>query len=424
MTKRHRSQVGNLQSLFLRLEELVLANSGQDEFDEVFKLVIAKLFDEKYNNVSEFRVSDSPAEVFQRVTGLLRRAENRWSGILPPLPEPGLTPEHLSVCVGELAQHSIVSGSLESFDEFFEFLVGRAAKGNKGQYFTPRHVVEMCVRLIDPGPDDVIGDPACGSGGFLVHALQHVRSKLNNDVERTARYAAQSIWGFDLDERAVRIARALMMIAGDGSGNLFRLNSLLTQNRQRILLPNSAAEASLTIEDLVHPNLKGQGFFDVILTNPPFAGEIRESDLLEAYDNSRGKARAERDVLFIERCVNLLKPGGRMAIVLPHNKLSSAFFSDLRLWVTRRCAMVGVVSLGRNVFMPHTQQKTGVVLLRKKKRIGEISSEPVFLAVSERDGKDSRGNHILRSGANAGAPLWDRLDHDLADIVTRFSAAA
>jgi type I restriction enzyme M protein len=424
MAKRHRSQVGNLQSLFLRLEELVLANSGQDEFDEIYKLVIAKLFDEKFNDSLGFTFSPSPPDVYQRITNLLRRAENRWPGILPPLPEPGLTPEHLSVCVGELAQHSVVTGSLESFDEFFEFLVARTAKGNKGQYFTPRHVVEMCIRLIDPGPDDIVADPACGSGGFLVHALQHVRRKLDNDSEHTERYAAQSIWGFDLDERAVRIARALMVIAGNGAGNLFRLNSLLPQNRQRLLIPNSATEASVTIEDVVHPTLKGHGFFDVILTNPPFAGEIRESDLLEAYDNSRGKARVERDVLFVERCVNLLKPGGRMAIVLPHNKLSSAFFGDLRLWVMRQCAMIGVVSLGRNVFMPHTQQKTGVVLLRKKKRPSDVVSDPVFFAVSEQDGKDSRGNYILRPGAAAGAPLWDRLEHDLGDIVAHFSAAA
>ena len=424
MAKRHRSQIGNLQSLFLRLEELVIANSGQDEFEEIFKLVIAKLFDEKFNNSSGFILSPSPDDVYQSITTLLRRSENRWPGILPPLPEPGLTPEHLSVCVRELAQHSVGTGSLESFDEFFEFLVARTAKGNKGQYFTPRHVVEMCVRLVDPGPDDIIGDPACGSGGFLVHALQHVRRKLGNDAELTARYAAQSIWGFDLDERAVRIARALMVIDGDGSGNLFRLNSLLTQNRQRLLAPNAASEASMTIEDVVHPTITGHGFFDVILTNPPFAGEIRENDILDAYDNSRGKARVERDVLFVERCINLLKPGGRMAIVLPHNKLSSAFFSDLRLWVMQRCAMIGVVSLGRNVFMPHTQQKTGVVLLRKKMWPSEIISDPVFFAVSEQDGKDSRGNHILRLGAASGAPLWDRLDHDLEDIVAHFSEAA
>ena len=175
MAKRHRSEIGNLQSLFLRLEELVLANSGQDEFEEIFKLVIAKLFDEKFNSKSEFYASESPSDDFQRITKLLRKAEIRWPGILPPLPEPALTPEHLGVCVAELAQHRLAGGSLETFDEFFEFLVARAAKGNKGQYFTPRHVVEMCVKLVDPGPDDIIADPACGSGGFLIHAFQHVR---------------------------------------------------------------------------------------------------------------------------------------------------------------------------------------------------------------------------------------------------------
>ncbi len=420
MAKRHRSQVGDLRTLFLRLEELVLANSGQDEFEEIFKLVIAKLFDELHNSMPALCSPSSPSATYAHVTTLLRKAEVRWPGILPSLPEPGLTPEHLAVCIAELAQHRVSGESLETFDEFFEFLVARTAKGNKGQYFTPRHVVEMCVRLIDPGPDDVIADPACGSGGFLIHALQHVRRKLHNDHQRVAQYAAKSLWGFDLDDRAVRIARAMMVIAGDGSTNLFRLNSLVTPNRKVSLLP---AEASLTIEDAVRPALKGEEFFDVILTNPPFAGEIRESDLLELYDNSRGKVRVERDVMFLERCINLLKPGGRMAIVLPHNKLSSTYFQDLRSWVMRRCALIGVVSLGRNIFMPHTQQKTGVVLLRKKLKVSDIVTSPVFLAVSEKDGKDTRGNHVIRSTASSDSPLWDRLDHDLEEIVLKFRAA-
>ncbi len=420
MAKRHRSQVGNLQSLFMRLEELVLANSGQDEFEEIFKLLIAKLYDEKFNSKSEFSGFTNAEESHKSITGLLRKSENKWPGILLSLPEPKLTPEHLSVCVAELAQHQLATGSLESFDEFFEFLVARAAKGNKGQYFTPRHVVEMCVRLVDPGPNDVIGDPACGSGGFLVHALQHVRHKLGDDEELTRRFAAKRLWGFDLDERAIRIARALMMIAGDGSTNLFQLNSLITEHSQGSLLSD---EGSMTIEDAIRPTLKGKSPFNVILTNPPFAGEIREQDLLESYDISRGKTRVERDVLFVERCINLLTPGGRMAIVLPHNKLSSSFFSDLRLWVMKRCSMIAVISLGRNIFMPHTQQKTGGVVRRKRLKASELIAEPVFRAVNERDGKDSRGNHVLRSGSPINGPLWDRLDHDLNEVVEQFWAA-
>ena len=424
MAKRHRSQIGNLQSLFLRLEELVLANSGKDEFEEIFKLVIAKLYDEKFNSKPEFHSGGSGDEVHSRITGLLRKAERRWPGILPPLPEPSLTPEHLSVCVSELARHKVAGDSLESFDEFFEFLVAKAAKGNKGQYFTPRHVVEMCVQLIDPGPDDIIADPACGSGGFLMHALLHVRKKIGHDPDSLTRFAARSLWGFDLDDRAVRIARALMVIAGDVSANMFCLNSLMPAVRQVSLIPDSSLEGNLTIEDVVHPKFKGKEIFDVILTNPPFAGEIRETHLLEHYDTSRGKKRVERDVLFLERCVSLLKPGGRMAIVLPHNKLSSAFFTDLRFWVMQRCAVVGVISLGRNIFMPHTQQKTGVVILRKKRSRSEIITAPVFLSANERDGKDSRGNYLLRDGATMNGPLWDRLDHDLHEIVTQFQTSA
>ena len=260
--------------------------------------------------------------------------------------------------------------------------------------------------------------------GAFLFTLSSTLEKLGPNPESVAQYAQRSLWGFDIDERQFRIARALMVVAGDGSTNIFRLNSLITKRLQGSLLPSDAADLMMTIEDAVHPRLKGKELFDVILTNPPFAGEIRERDLLSSYDNGRGKSRVERDVLFLERCVSLLRPGGRMAIVLPHNKLSSSFFQELRVWVMDKCVITGVVSLGRNVFMPHTQQKTGVVILRKKRKLSEINTKPVFLATSERDGKDKRGNHILKKGADLQMPLWERLDHDLEEIVTEFRSAA
>lgn len=423
MAKRHRSQTGNLQSLFLRLEELVLANSGQDEFEEIFKLVIAKLFDERCNSVPELVQSLPASELYKITTSLLRKAENRWPGVLQPLSSSCLTPEHLKVCIEELAKYRLTTGTLESFDEFFEFLVAKTAKSNKGQYFTPRYVVEMCIRMLKPKIGEMICDPACGSGGFLLHAFQHLRQQIEAEAVSSAD-AAQSLWGFDVDERAVRIARALMVIAGGGSSNLFRANSLLVRQRQPSLVPIHAADVSLSIEDVIRSPLNSDGVFDVIATNPPFAGEIKEASTLGTYENSRGKSRIERDVLFLERCIRLLKPGGRMAIVLPHNKLAAASFGDLRTWVGRRCAIIGVVSLGRNVFMPHTHQKTGVLLVKKKVKISEINGNPVFLALSERDGKDSRGNHLLRTGASTHDPLWSRLDHDLDEIVEQFHKAA
>lgn len=416
MAKRHRSRAGDLQSAFLRLEELVLANSGQDEFEEVFKLVIAKLFDEVHLGGTAFSGAGEPSEVGARIERLLRKADEHWPGLLPPLPSFNLTSEHLAVCVRELERHELHNEALETFDEFFEFLVARTAKGNKGQYFTPRHVVEMCVRMLDPQPGERIADPACGSGAFLLHALHHVRSQ--GSLEGKER---SSFWGFDLDDRAVRIARALSRIGGDGEIQFFRLNSLLKSALPANLFPDQTMP--MTVEEVVGTRTPRNGVFDVILTNPPFAGEIQEPNLLRLYELSLTKKKVERDILFVERCIDLLRPGGRLAIVLPYNKLTAAPFMPLRRWCIDRCHMLAVVGLGRHVFMPHTQQKVGVLFVRKKKHAGERSSKSIFFAISEKDGKDSRGRHVFRSPqlATAIAPAWDKLDHDLDQVVDGFS---
>src|SRR6266540_4347437 len=135
MAKRHANRVGNLESLFLRLEELVLANSGEDEFEEVFKLLIAKIWDERTSEAPRFRVMDTETETKAAVTELLHEANKAWPGVLDVL-EPALTPEHLAVCVAALAKHKISDQGLEVLDGFFEFLVAKGAKGAKGQFFT------------------------------------------------------------------------------------------------------------------------------------------------------------------------------------------------------------------------------------------------------------------------------------------------
>jgi type I restriction enzyme M protein len=410
VSKRHHSRVGDLQSVFVRLEELVLANSGQDEFQEIYKLTIAKIYDERFSAAPLFKHEGDGEKTFKAVVELLRKAEAKWPGVLPVLPEPRLTPDHLAICVAELQRHRLLDEGLQALDEFFEFIVSKTAKGNKGQYFTPRHLIEMCVRMIDPKADEAIADPACGSGGFLMNALRHIRAQKGGDK------AQPKLWGFDIDERAVQIARALMIIAGVNDPKVFRANSLVFEDRRDFF---TNGEDLLTIEKIAKARAKDGGVFDVILTNPPFAGEIQERAVIESYDLGRSRNKVERDVLFLERCVRLLKTGGRMAIVLPHNKLSSSVFTDLRQWVLRHCHLLGVVGVGRNMFMPHTQQKTGIVVLQKKSKPNE-KSPPIFFGMSERDGKDSRGNHLLRPGNEEAASLWTRLDHDLNDIVTAY----
>lgn len=419
MAKRHSDQLGNLESLFLRLEELVLANSGEDEFEEIFKLLVAKLWDERSNKSPRFRLWESHSDTFSQISGLLAEANKEWPGVLIAT-EPALTPEHLAVCVGVLARHRISDNDLEVLDGFFEFLVSKSAKGAKGQYFTPRYVVELCVRMLRPTVDETVLDPACGSAGFLIHALKHVRKTGNllTDVE-LRNYSESKIWGFDLDARALRVARALMVLAGDGSANLIRLNSLLRPDAVG-LFGSVDSESSLTIEDVCRSRLRRHKGFDVILTNPPFAGEVREKHLLESYVFGKGQGRIERDVLFLERCVELLRPRGRMAIVLPHNKYAANAFAKERKWLFNKTRVLGVVGLGRNTFLPHTHQKASVLFVQKLENEASAKDDyDIFFAISERDGKNSKGQSVMRTDGSEDE-AWDRIDHDFAEIVRAF----
>jgi type I restriction enzyme M protein len=429
MAKRHTNRLDDLESLFLRLEELVLANSGADEFEEVFKLLVAKLWDERYGEGKSFRAYDDERETFRKVSELLRQVERTWPGVLGPSAEVGLRPSHLQVCVQALSKHTIGSANLEVMDGFFEFLVARAAKGAKGQYFTPRHVVEMCVQMLKPKDSETVLDPACGSGGFLIHTLNFVRDSVGSSPENMHEYYSKHIWGFDIDTRAVRVARTLMILAGDGNSNIIRLNSLLTPDAvglfsvDKTIGSEPTDDTLLTIEDVCRSRLRGHKGFDVILTNPPFAGEVRESQMLESFALSRGRKRVERDVLFLERCVQLLRPGGRMAIVLPHNKLAVDSMSYVREWLMRKVRVLAVVGLGRNTFLPHTHQKAGVLFAQKRIPGDQPKSdEKVFFGISEREGKNSKGQALFHRGVDVTQPAWTRVDHDLAEIVSAFHA--
>jgi len=421
MAKRHGMRAGDWESVFGRLQELVMANSGEDPFEEIFKLLVAKLFAEVRAPESSPFTAAEPPQTADAVNRLLALASQHWRGILDGPPRSGLAPEHLTVCVREIQHLSLVDTSLEVLDGAFEFLVSQVAKGSKGQYFTPRHVIDCCVKIVDPKPHETVLDPACGSGGFLIHTLNHVLNL--NPMTQASTYCAERLWGCDFDRRAIQVAKAMMLIAGDGQSNLFRLNSLLTPEANTMLISEPMEEGvpRLTIEDVVRARSRSFKGFDVILTNPPFAGEIKETQILDHYDLARRSRRVERDVLFLERCVRLLRPGGRLGIVLPHNKLGSTSWEYARTWLLRHLRVVAVLGLGRNTFLPHTHQKTSVIFGVKRDRpIRSPEAEDILFLISERDGKDSRGQILSRPGVSAEDPAWLRADHDLGEISDRF----
>lgn len=419
MAERHYIRLGDLQSLVRRLQELVLANSGEDEFQEIFKILVAKLFSEKFpNRTQRFEVLTSPAATAKSVNRLIVGANSQWPGIILGDTRSRLTDEHLTICVDAISGHSICDTNLEVLDGFFEFLVSHVAKGAKGQYFTPRQIIDCCVKIIDPAPTEMVLDPACGSGGFLMHVLNHNVERLDTDARD---YCAKHLWGCDFDRRAIQVAKALMLVAGDGSTNLHQVNSLLRETYGNLFETVEDDMPRLTIEDILRSKARNFRGFDVILTNPPFAGEIREQTLLAGYQIARRNRRMERDALFLERCVQLLRPGGRFGIVLPHNKFGGKNWAYLREWLIRHVRVVGVVGLDRNAFLPHTHQKTSVLFGVKRERpVRHPKNEPILFLISESSGKDSTGRIRERGEAVVGQTAWERADHDLDNIVERF----
>ena len=262
----------------------------------------------------------------------------------------------------------------------------------KGQFFTPRHVVEMCVRMLNPTRKEYVIDPACGSGGFLLHAMDWCYPATDNEQRelRKHRYASKYLWGIDFETRAAKTSRALMLIAGAGHTNIFGPDvssldpktwyetgsgqALMNGLRQAKLTARKIPEnESLTDEDRAweyFDELK----FDVVLANPPFAGEMKDGKMLAHYELAKPalkraggdkQPKEERDVLFIERILKMLRPGGRAAIVLPQGKFNNSSLAFIREWILMKARLLAVVGLHPNTFKPHTGTKTSVLLVQK-----------------------------------------------------------
>ncbi len=195
-------------------------------------------------------------------------------------------------------------------------MVSKSAKGNKGQYFTPRYVIEFCVRMMEPSPEETVLDPACGSGGFLFNSLDFIRKNNALSSIELNSYCSTKLWGFDIDPKAIKVAKALMILAGHGVSNVVRLNSLV---RSR---PNGSSFTSpdgsfLTVEDITRARLRHHKGFDVILTNPPFAGEVLEQHILEKYDAGRGKTGLNVTCFLLSDVLIFSGPVGEWQLCFP-----------------------------------------------------------------------------------------------------------
>lgn len=416
----------SLRDLILEMENEVLANAGVDVFEEVFKLIFTKLYDElestrnKKRHLQFRNYGYTETEIKAKIQELFDAAKEKWEGIFSQDEKIALNGSHLSVCVSSLQDVKLFNSNLDVVDDAFEYLMGKSQKGEKGQYFTPRYVIDMCVKMLNPKENEYMIDTASGSCGFPIHTVFHVWRKIYDDLKLppsdlfTAEekptecidYVQKYVFAVDFDKNCVRVSKLLNLIAGDGRTNVMRLNSLDfdrwkqdTEEQDWLDVYNDGWKKLRKLRTKKDSDASYN--FDILMANPPFAGDIKETRIIAKYElgkNAKGKQQGKvgRDILFIERNLNMLKPGGRMAIVLPQGRFNNSSDKYIRDFICKECRILAVVGLHGNVFKPHTGTKTSVLFVQKwdDELCPKKEDYPIFFATMQEPSKDNSGDKI------------------------------
>ena len=445
------TQKRSLRALIKEMEDEVLASAGVDSFEEIFKLIFTKLYDELIcaNDSTaylQFRNNgNTDYELKEKIQSLFDEAKKKWEGIFTDESKILLSPSHLAVCVSTLQDIKLFNNNLDVVDDAFEYLMSKAQKGEKGQYFTPRYVIDMCVKMMNPTSKDKIIDTACGSSGFTVHSIFKVWKDIRREkgleegegftaaerIPEETNFVRDNVFAIDFDEKTVRVARTLNLIAGDGQTNVLHLNTLdysrwveITKQEDWIDTYNEGFKKLKKLQPKGVSDFS-RFSFDLVMANPPFAGDIKENTIISRYElgkNTAGKwhKKVSRDILFIERNLSFLKPGGRMAIVLPQGRFNNASDKAIRDFIAERCRILAVVGLHGNVFKPHTGTKTSVLFVQKWDDVlcPRKDDYPIFFATMQKPSKDNSGDKIYVKNPETGENLLDShghliVDHDL-----------
>ena len=418
----------NLKSTFKAIRNYLAANAIGATRDEVLaqqliNLIFCKIFDERFTSPKStvrFRVglNESNAEVRERVEKLFADVKAKYHEVFTKEDVINLDDNSIAYIVGELQNYCLIDAQRDVLADAFETFISHALKGGQGQFFTPRNIVRMMVDILDPDDNDIIIDPACGSGGFIIESLRYIWNKIISRytemgwsetaiLEEKIDVANKCIHGIDKDYFLSKIAKSYMAIMGDGKSGIFCEDSL-----ER---PENWGDKTRQKIDMEK--------FSVVLTNPPFgskipvtgADKLKQYELAHKWKNKKGTNEwvkgklADKEapqILFIERCYHMLKYGGRMAIVLPDGVFGNNKLGYIRRFIMQRFRLVAVIDIPLETFMPNTGTKTSILVVQKLKPQDIPSDYPVFMCVAETCGHDRRGNI--------------KEDDDIADVANLF----
>jgi type I restriction enzyme M protein len=406
--------------------------------EQIINILFCKVFDEIRkgpDELMEYRagVGEDPKAVCERMLDLFASVKRRYSDVFDNSDAIELDAGSIAYVVGELQPYCVVEAERDAIGDAFEVFMGPALRGEEGQFFTPRNVVRMMVEILDPDPEEAIIDPACGSGGFLIVALDHVWRKVEalgkkkgwsrqRIREEQTHVASQYFRGVDKDRFLAKVTKAYMAILGDGRGGVFCDNSLLPPVKWEPLLRSKVSLKT----------------FDVVLTNPPFGTKIpvkgveilsqyilghrqKLNKVTERYEwTSDLHEKQPPQLLFIERCIQLLRPGGRMGIVVPESVLGMPTYTHIVQFLRERVRIVGVVSMPEELFQPHTHAKVAVLFIKK---VPPKPNDSIFMSVIDWCGHDSRGNPTIKIHPDGREELLDdvpKVPKAFAELVKNF----
>jgi type I restriction enzyme M protein len=406
----------NLLQLFEVIHNYIYANDGlspQQTLEEMTRLLFVKFFDENNKSNLFFVTSDeleainsnnSAKSFTERINKLFQQAKNDFQDIFDSDEKIKLSANALSFSVEKLQNVSLTDSDNDVKGLAFQTFLANHEKGESGQFFTPTPVIDFCVDIIKPQPNEKIIDPACGSGGFLFSSLRYMQKEfpsLDN-----SKIIAQNLFGLEINKSVAKIAKMKLLLESNGKVNIFCTNSLSEKNKPK------------------------NNYFDVVLANPPFGtlGKITNAKTLSQYDlgfkwrgNGENFYKTNKilkgqvtEILFVEKCLSLLKEGGRMAIVLPNGHFENSSLEYLRNYIKQHAQITAVISLPQETFIPYgTGIKTSLLFLEKT---SSDKNHKVFFSKVDKLGYqgNKKANPIYKKD-NFGRPLKDEESNFIPD---------
>jgi len=458
---------------FKRCHDYIYGNEGMKKtaFWELLNLIFCKIFDEKrrfqpapngesyrrkfWVGVKEQNSEEGLKAIAKRIKGIFEelKSDPLFAEVFDGNEQISLSDRGLAYIAGELAKYSFLEATVDVKGTAYETIVSNTLKQEAGQFFTPRNLIRCMVEMMDPDVNMRVLDPACGSGGFLVIVLDHVRKKIAqqlypelsglfltekynsqevNDLVKD--YAERMVFGFDFDPDLKKAARMNMVMAGDGHANIYNVNSLdypfgsKTDELEKVKQTISRSIYSGPDKDMPYEFEDARGKFDLIFTNPPFGAKVEvDFEISKRYELGhnwskdtygnfiKGNTSSSEapEVLFIEQCYNFLKPGGRVAIVLPDGILGNPNTEYVRDWILKRFKVLASLDLPVEMFLPQVGVQASVLFLQKKtdteRDVANLGEDyEVFMAIAETVGKDRRGAPIYKRDEDGAELLFER----------------